>query len=115
MDPSDSQASSRCERPREGGGEPISKGDLCVFQDAKGIPAQTLRHLESILRAQREQKARRFSEFLSLREKLIKEATSRVKDRQRDRAPVSQPEGEVPGELARGPAWDWELGGFRLV
>ena len=57
----------------------------------------------------------RFSEFLSLREKLIKEATSRVKDRQRDRAPVSQPEGEVPGELARGPAWDWELGGFRLV
>ena len=28
---------------------------------------------------------------------------------------VSQPEGEVPGELARGPAWDWELGGFRLV
>uniref|UniRef100_A0AAA9T7I2 DAZ interacting zinc finger protein 1 like n=1 Tax=Bos taurus TaxID=9913 RepID=A0AAA9T7I2_BOVIN len=68
-----------------------------IKRDAKGIPAQTLRHLESILRAQREQKARRFSEFLSLREKLIKEATSRVKDRQRDRAPVSQPEGEVPG------------------
>lgn len=103
-DPSDSQASSRCERPREGAGEPISKGNLCVFQDAKGIPAQTLRHLESILRTQREQKARRFSEFLSLREKLIKEATSRVKDRQRVGALVSQPEGEVPGELARGPA-----------
>ncbi|XP_069420849.1 cilium assembly protein DZIP1L isoform X3 [Ovis canadensis] len=68
-----------------------------IKRDAKGIPAQTLRHLESILRAQREQKARRFSEFLSLREKLIKEATSRVKDRQKDRAPVSQPEGEVPG------------------
>lgn len=99
-DPSDSQASSKCERPREGGGEPIFEGDFCVFQDAKGIPAQTLRHLESILRAQREQKARRFSEFLSLREKLIKEATSRVKDRQKDRALVSQPEGEVPGELA---------------
>ncbi|XP_060251416.1 cilium assembly protein DZIP1L isoform X1 [Ovis aries] len=68
-----------------------------IKRDAKGIPAQTLRHLESILRAQREQKARRFSEFLSLREKLIKEATSRVKDRQKDRAPMSQPEGEVPG------------------
>ncbi|XP_069420858.1 cilium assembly protein DZIP1L isoform X8 [Ovis canadensis] len=70
-----------------------------IKRDAKGIPAQTLRHLESILRAQREQKARRFSEFLSLREKLIKEATSRVKDRQKDRAPVSQPEGEVPATL----------------
>ncbi|XP_043330246.1 zinc finger protein DZIP1L isoform X2 [Cervus canadensis] len=63
-----------------------------IKRDAKGIPAQTLRHLESILRTQREQKARRFSEFLSLREKLIKEATSRVKDRQRVGAPVSQPE-----------------------
>ncbi|XP_044802730.2 zinc finger protein DZIP1L isoform X5 [Bubalus bubalis] len=70
-----------------------------IKKDAKGIPAQTLRHLESILQAQREQKARRFSEFLSLREKLIKEATSRVKDRQRDWAPVSQPEGEVPATL----------------
>ncbi|XP_069420857.1 cilium assembly protein DZIP1L isoform X7 [Ovis canadensis] len=74
-----------------------------IKRDAKGIPAQTLRHLESILRAQREQKARRFSEFLSLREKLIKEATSRVKDRQKDRAPVSQPEGEVPVKSQQSP------------
>uniref|UniRef100_A0A8B9W971 DAZ interacting zinc finger protein 1 like n=1 Tax=Bos mutus grunniens TaxID=30521 RepID=A0A8B9W971_BOSMU len=74
-----------------------------IKRDAKGIPAQTLRHLESILRAQREQKARRFSEFLSLREKLIKEATSRVKDRQRDQAPVSQPEGEVPVKSQQSP------------
>ncbi|XP_070650422.1 cilium assembly protein DZIP1L isoform X3 [Bos indicus] len=74
-----------------------------IKRDAKGIPAQTLRHLESILRAQREQKARRFSEFLSLREKLIKEATGRVKDRQRDRAPVSQPEGEVPVKSQQSP------------
>ncbi|XP_036707204.1 zinc finger protein DZIP1L isoform X8 [Balaenoptera musculus] len=65
--------------------------------DAKGIPAHTLRHLESLLRAQREQKAGRFSEFLSLREKLIKEASSRVKEeRQWNRAPVSQPDGEAP-------------------
>uniref|UniRef100_A0AC11EFY1 DAZ interacting zinc finger protein 1 like n=1 Tax=Ovis aries TaxID=9940 RepID=A0AC11EFY1_SHEEP len=74
-----------------------------IKRDAKGIPAQTLRHLESILRAQREQKARRFSEFLSLREKLIKEATSRVKDRQKDRAPMSQPEGEVPVKSQQSP------------
>lgn len=74
-----------------------------IKRDAKGIPTQTLRHLESILRTQREQKARRFSEFLSLREKLIKEATSRVKDRQRDGAPVSQPEGEVPVKSPQSP------------
>uniref|UniRef100_A0A8C6D962 DAZ interacting zinc finger protein 1 like n=1 Tax=Moschus moschiferus TaxID=68415 RepID=A0A8C6D962_MOSMO len=74
-----------------------------IKRDAKGIPAQTFRHLESILRTQREQKARRFSEFLSLREKLIKEATSRVKDRQRDGAPVSQPEGEVPVKSQQSP------------
>ncbi|XP_043730233.1 zinc finger protein DZIP1L isoform X4 [Cervus elaphus] len=74
-----------------------------IKRDAKGIPAQTLRHLESILRTQREQKARRFSEFLSLREKLIKEATSRVKDRQRVGAPVSQPEGEVPVKSQQSP------------
>ncbi|KAM9088717.1 cilium assembly protein DZIP1L isoform 6-T10 [Megaptera novaeangliae] len=68
-----------------------------IKRDAKGIPAHTLRHLESLLRAQREQKAVRFSEFLSLREKLIKEASSRVKEeRQWNRAPVSQPDGEAP-------------------
>ncbi|XP_060005759.1 cilium assembly protein DZIP1L isoform X2 [Lagenorhynchus albirostris] len=68
-----------------------------IKRDAKGIPAHTLRHLESLLRAQREQKAGRFSEFLSLREKLIKEASSRVKEeRQWNRAPVSQPDGEAP-------------------
>ncbi|KAB0405441.1 hypothetical protein E2I00_004783 [Balaenoptera physalus] len=77
-----------------------------IKRDAKGIPAHTLRHLESLLRAQREQKAGRFSEFLSLREKLIKEASSRVKEeRQWNRAPVSQPDGEAPDDswLASGP------------
>ncbi|XP_055978023.1 cilium assembly protein DZIP1L [Sorex fumeus] len=64
-----------------------------VQRAAKGISLQTLRHLESILRAQREHKARRFSEFLSLREKLIKEANSRVKGRQRDGG--SLPEGAL--------------------
>ncbi|XP_059018690.1 cilium assembly protein DZIP1L isoform X1 [Mustela lutreola] len=67
-----------------------------IKRDAKGISIQTLRHLESLLRAQREQKARRFSEFLSLREKLVKEATSRVKEGQRKRAPASQPDTKAP-------------------
>ncbi|XP_061050598.1 cilium assembly protein DZIP1L isoform X1 [Eubalaena glacialis] len=68
-----------------------------IKRDAKGIPAHTLRHLESLLRAQREQKAGRFSEFLSLREELIKEASSRVKEeRQWNRARLSQPDGEAP-------------------
>ncbi|XP_076986337.1 cilium assembly protein DZIP1L-like [Tamandua tetradactyla] len=73
-----------------------------IKRDAKGISLQTLRHLESLLRAQREQKAARFSEFLSLREKLIKEATSKVKARQRDGAGASQPDAERPGRSAPG-------------
>uniref|UniRef100_A0A8C9JZ48 DAZ interacting zinc finger protein 1 like n=1 Tax=Panthera tigris altaica TaxID=74533 RepID=A0A8C9JZ48_PANTA len=67
-----------------------------IKRDAKGIPLQTLRHLESLLRAHREQKARRFSEFLSLREKLVKEVTSRVKQRQRHMAPASQLDSGAP-------------------
>ncbi|KAM5292172.1 cilium assembly protein DZIP1L isoform 2-T2 [Ctenodactylus gundi] len=61
-----------------------------IKRDTKGISVQTLRHLESLLRVQREQKARKFSEFLSLRRKLVKEATSRVKERQESGAVVSQ-------------------------
>ncbi|XP_046519815.1 cilium assembly protein DZIP1L [Equus quagga] len=69
-----------------------------IKRGAKGIPAQTLRHLESLLRAQREQKAGRFSEFLSLREKLVKEATSRVKEKQRNRAAGSPQDGQAPAK-----------------
>ncbi|XP_049631568.1 cilium assembly protein DZIP1L [Suncus etruscus] len=68
-----------------------------IQRAAKGISLQTLKHLESILRTQREQKARRFSEFLSLRKKLIKEATDRVKGRQTDRA--NEPDEEPPAVL----------------
>ncbi|XP_014644794.1 PREDICTED: zinc finger protein DZIP1L [Ceratotherium simum simum] len=74
-----------------------------IKRDAKGIPVQTLRHLESLLRVQREQKAGRFSEFLSLREKLVKEATSRVKERQRNEAAVSQPDGQAPVKSQQSP------------
>ncbi|XP_054537058.1 cilium assembly protein DZIP1L isoform X3 [Pan troglodytes] len=65
-----------------------------IRKDAKGISIQTLRHLESLLRVQREQKARKFSEFLSLRGKLVKEVTSRAKERQENGAVVSQPDGQ---------------------
>ncbi|XP_045395093.1 zinc finger protein DZIP1L isoform X3 [Lemur catta] len=67
---------------------------LGIKKGTKGISVQTLRHLESLLRTQREQKARSFSEFLSLREKLIKETTSRVKEREEHTAVVSQPDGQ---------------------
>ncbi|XP_073916388.1 cilium assembly protein DZIP1L isoform X2 [Castor canadensis] len=67
-----------------------------IKRDTKGISVQTLRHLESLLRVQREQKARRFSEFRSLREKLIKETTGRVKKRWENRATVPQPDGQPP-------------------
>ncbi|XP_008588961.1 PREDICTED: LOW QUALITY PROTEIN: zinc finger protein DZIP1L-like [Galeopterus variegatus] len=68
-----------------------------IKKDAKGISIQTCRHLKSLLRIQREQKARRFSQFLSLREKLIEEATKRVKERQENGAVVSQPASQPPG------------------
>ncbi|KAM5231223.1 cilium assembly protein DZIP1L isoform 3-T7 [Hipposideros larvatus] len=74
-----------------------------IKRDAKGIPVQTLRHLESLLRTQRERKAGRFSEFLSLRKKLIKEATSRVKERQRNGATVSQPDSKAPAKSQQNP------------
>uniref|UniRef100_A0A2K6TVE5 DAZ interacting zinc finger protein 1 like n=1 Tax=Saimiri boliviensis boliviensis TaxID=39432 RepID=A0A2K6TVE5_SAIBB len=68
-----------------------------IRKDAKGIPVQTFRHLESLLRVQREQKARKFSEFLSLRGKLVKEVTRRAKERQENGAVVSQPDGQPSG------------------
>ncbi|XP_007945730.1 zinc finger protein DZIP1L [Orycteropus afer afer] len=67
-----------------------------IKRDAKGISVQTLRYVETLLRTQRDQKAGRFSEFLSLREKLIKETTRRVKERQKNGAMVAQPDGESP-------------------
>ncbi|XP_062070231.1 cilium assembly protein DZIP1L isoform X2 [Lepus europaeus] len=62
-----------------------------IKRDAKGISLQTLGRLESLLRAQRGQKARKFAEFLRLREKLVEEASSRVEERQEKRAAGSRP------------------------
>ncbi|XP_050996334.1 cilium assembly protein DZIP1L [Acomys russatus] len=67
---------------------------LGIKRDTKGISAQTLRHLDSLLRTQREQTARSFREFLRLREKLHKEVTSKVKKRWESTAVVSQPDGQ---------------------
>ncbi|XP_062971239.1 cilium assembly protein DZIP1L [Cynocephalus volans] len=72
-----------------------------IKKDAKGISIQTRRHLKSLLRIQREQKARRFSQFLSLREKFIEEATKRVKERQEIGAVVSQPASQPPVKSQR--------------
>ncbi|KAK2502216.1 hypothetical protein MC885_017080 [Smutsia gigantea] len=77
--------------------EPLSpKGNFCPFQGTKGIPTQVLRQLGPVLRAQQEEKARRFPKFQSLREKLIKEVTSRMKERMRNGALASQPGGKTP-------------------
>lgn len=57
-----------------------------------------------MLRTQREQTARSFREFLSLREKLNKEVSSRVKKRWESTAVVSQPDGQPPGKPRAGVA-----------
>ncbi|XP_004453826.2 cilium assembly protein DZIP1L isoform X2 [Dasypus novemcinctus] len=67
-----------------------------IKRGAKGISVPTLRRLETLLGAQREQKAGRFSEFLSLREKLIKDATRKVKERRKSCAAASPPDGDPP-------------------
>lgn len=55
-----------------------------------------------MLRTQREQMARSFREFLSLREKLNKEVSSRVKKRWESTTVVSQPDGQPPGKPRAG-------------
>ncbi|XP_036603183.1 zinc finger protein DZIP1L [Trichosurus vulpecula] len=50
----------------------------------KGISDQTHRNLEAILKAHREQKAKRFSELLKLRDKLIKEVARKIIERQQN-------------------------------
>ncbi|XP_034340547.1 cilium assembly protein DZIP1L isoform X4 [Arvicanthis niloticus] len=72
-----------------------------IKRDTKGISAQTLRRLEPVLRTQREQMARSFREFLSLREKLNKEVSSRVKKRWESTTVVSQPDGQPPVKSQR--------------
>lgn len=67
--------------------------NMGIGWDTKGISAETFQRLENFLRTQRQQTARNFSEFSRLREKLNKEATSRVKKRW---AAVSQPGGQPP-------------------
>ncbi|XP_040821000.1 zinc finger protein DZIP1L [Ochotona curzoniae] len=65
-----------------------------IQRDARGISLQTLGRLESLLRAQRGQKARKLAEFLTLREQLVKEVTRRAKEREKgvlESPPRSQP------------------------
>ncbi|XP_058513075.1 cilium assembly protein DZIP1L [Ochotona princeps] len=65
-----------------------------IRKDTRGISLQTLGRLESLLRAQRGQKARKLAEFLTLREQLVKEVTRRAKERQKgalESPPRSQP------------------------
>ncbi|XP_036049642.1 zinc finger protein DZIP1L isoform X1 [Onychomys torridus] len=72
-----------------------------IKRGTKGISAQTLRHLESLLRSQREQTSRSFGEFWSLREELNKEVTGRVKRRWESTAVVSRPASQPPVKSQR--------------
>ncbi|XP_020925158.1 zinc finger protein DZIP1L isoform X6 [Sus scrofa] len=74
-----------------------------IKRDAKGISAQTFGHLEPLVRTGREQKARKFPEFLSLRKKFIKVVTRKVKERQRSGSAVSQPDGKASVKNPRNP------------
>ncbi|XP_074070951.1 cilium assembly protein DZIP1L isoform X4 [Macrotis lagotis] len=57
----------------------------------KGISAQTHRNLEAMLKVHREQKAKRFSELLKLRDKLVKEVTQKTIERQQKENLLLQP------------------------
>ncbi|XP_051841569.1 cilium assembly protein DZIP1L [Antechinus flavipes] len=57
----------------------------------KGISDQTYKNLDSILKTHREQKAKRFSELLKLRDKLIKEVARKIIERQQNESTLLQP------------------------
>ncbi|CAM4623903.1 unnamed protein product [Caretta caretta] len=55
-----------------------------VKKAAKGIPAQTYKNLSFLVMTQQQQKAKKFPNLLSLRDKLVQEVTWKVKQRQKD-------------------------------
>ncbi|XP_037765381.1 zinc finger protein DZIP1L [Chelonia mydas] len=55
-----------------------------VKKAAKGIPAQTYKNLSSLVMTQQQQKAKKFPNLLSLRDKLVREVTWKVKQLQKD-------------------------------
>ncbi|XP_034638112.1 zinc finger protein DZIP1L [Trachemys scripta elegans] len=55
-----------------------------VKRTAKGIPAQTYKNLSCLVKTQQQQKAKKFPNLLSLRDKLVREVTWKVKQRQKD-------------------------------
>ncbi|XP_072469667.1 cilium assembly protein DZIP1L isoform X2 [Notamacropus eugenii] len=57
----------------------------------KRISDQTHRNLEAMLKAHREQKAKRFSELLKLRDKLIKEVAQKIIERQQNESIMLRP------------------------
>ncbi|XP_075793419.1 cilium assembly protein DZIP1L isoform X2 [Pelodiscus sinensis] len=71
--------------------------NMGVKKATKGIPAQSYKNLSSLIRTQQQQKARKFPNLLSLRDKLVREVTWKVKERQKD-------EGVFPPQLSVVPA-----------
>ncbi|XP_067394827.1 cilium assembly protein DZIP1L [Emydura macquarii macquarii] len=68
-----------------------------VKRAAKGIPDQSYKNLSSLIKTQQQQKAKTFPNLLSLRDKLVREVTWKVKQRQKD-------DGVLPQQLSVGSA-----------
>ncbi|XP_027701041.1 zinc finger protein DZIP1L isoform X2 [Vombatus ursinus] len=69
----------------------------------KGISDKTYRNLGAMVKAHREQKAKTFSELLKLRDKLIKEISRKIIERQQNESISLQPTNVAAGKGQRSP------------
>ncbi|XP_050821366.1 cilium assembly protein DZIP1L isoform X2 [Gopherus flavomarginatus] len=74
-----------------------------VKKAAKGIPAQTYKNLSSLVRTQQQQKAKKFPNLLSLRDKLVREVTWKVKQHQKNDDVLPQQLSVVSAKSQRSP------------
>ncbi|XP_043348510.1 zinc finger protein DZIP1L isoform X3 [Dermochelys coriacea] len=74
-----------------------------VKKAAKGIPAQTYKNLSSLVMTQQQQKAKKFPNLLSLRDKLVREVTWKVKQRQKDDGILPQQLSVVSAKIQKSP------------
>uniref|UniRef100_A0A452H4M0 Cilium assembly protein DZIP1 domain-containing protein n=1 Tax=Gopherus agassizii TaxID=38772 RepID=A0A452H4M0_9SAUR len=74
-----------------------------VKRAAKGIPAQTYKNLSSLVRTQQQQKAKKFPNLLSLRDKLVREVTWKVKQHQKNYDVLPQQLSVVSAKSQRSP------------
>ncbi|NXE53907.1 DZI1L protein, partial [Casuarius casuarius] len=70
-----------------------------VRRVAKGIPTQTYKNLQTLVRIQQQQKAERFPELLRLRDKFIRAVMWKVKQREKPDGTFPQQLSVIPGEV----------------